>query len=181
MPGDIDTEIPSKTDIPPRNVPTAPILGKARNQLPEDEEKRKLSDLLMSEKNNTLADGRSNCLMKGQIADISNVEDIDEARSCSQAVTHETVRPYVHEIKEEQIHREIHNHDVYHRVQPVYDVEVLPARHFVPGSAGALVEVSEDDLPECTGSNQKWHIGETPPPVVSSSMNQQHCTVKRKD
>lgn len=69
----------------------------------------------------------------------------------------------MHEIKEEQIQREIHNHDVYHRVQPVYDVEVKPARHYVSDNNGGLVEVSEADLPDCTGNNQNWYIGRREP------------------
>ncbi|KAI8962149.1 hypothetical protein F5Y11DRAFT_366148 [Daldinia sp. FL1419] len=82
-------------------------------------------------------------------------------------VTHETIRPHVHEILEEQIHREIHNHDVYHRIQPVYEVEILPARHFIPGPDGGLIEVPEDSIPECTGMNQKWHVSKEPPRVAS--------------
>ena len=69
----------------------------------------------------------------------------------------------MHEIREEQIHRDIHKHDIYHRVQPVYDIEVRPARHFVPGVNGELVEVPEADLPGCTGNNQSWYIGKREP------------------
>lgn len=72
------------------------------------------------------------------------------------------------EIKEERIYREIHNYDVCHRIQPVYDVEVLPARHFVPGADGNLVEVSEDELPEVTSTNKKWPLGEKPSYTISS-------------
>jgi hypothetical protein len=74
----------------------------------------------------------------------------------------------VHEIKEERIYREIHDHDVYHRIQPVYDVEVLPARHFVPGPDGNLVEVSEDKLPDFTSTDKKWPLGENPLYTISS-------------
>lgn len=77
------------------------------------------------------------------------------------AVTHEVIKPTEHHIREEQIHREIHYHDVYHRIQPVYETEVLPTRHFVPDpKANGLIEVSEDQLPDCTGVNQRWFIGE---------------------
>jgi hypothetical protein len=75
-------------------------------------------------------------------------------------VTHEVIKPVEHHIREERIYREIHNHDVYHRIQPVYETEILPARHFVPSRNGTgLIEVSEDQL-ECTGPNQRWYIGE---------------------
>ncbi|RYP72347.1 hypothetical protein DL771_004321 [Monosporascus sp. 5C6A] len=93
---------------------------------------------------------------------LGHTEDVGTEMSYNPAVTHETVRPKVHEVKEEQIYREVHNYDVYHRVQPVYDVEILPPKHFVPGPDGALTEVSEQDLP-CTGQPQRWHIAKGPP------------------
>lgn len=73
-------------------------------------------------------------------------------------MTHEVVKPHEHHIREEVIFREIHNHEVYHRIQPVYKTEILPARHFIHDANGDLVEVSEDQLPDCTGANQKWSI-----------------------
>lgn len=61
------------------------------------------------------------------------------------AVTHEVIKPQVTEIVQEQIHREIHTHDVYHRIQPILDVEVLPPKHYIPGPDGkTLIEVSEE-------------------------------------
>jgi len=95
--------------------------------------------------------------------DLNDTEDTDHTISYAPAVTHETIKPHVHEIKEERIHREVHTHDVYHRFQPIYEFEVLPARHFVPGNDGELKEVSERDLPGCTGVNQRWHINERTP------------------
>lgn len=47
------------------------------------------------------------------------------------AVVHETITEHHHEIIEEQITREIHNHHIYHRILPIMDFEVLPARHFI--------------------------------------------------
>lgn len=47
-------------------------------------------------------------------------------------MVHETILPTVHHIRHEEITREIHTHDVYHRQLPIIDVQVLPARHFVP-------------------------------------------------
>lgn len=76
------------------------------------------------------------------------------------AVTHEVVQPQVHEIVEEQITRDFHTYDEYRYIQPVYELEILPARHFVEGVDGGLVEVSESDLPDCTGANQRWEIAE---------------------
>ncbi|KAK3313238.1 hypothetical protein B0H66DRAFT_632321 [Apodospora peruviana] len=74
-------------------------------------------------------------------------EGSDAAVGVAPAVTHEVVRPHVHEVVEEQVSREIHTHDVYHRIQPVKEVEVQAPRHFVPDAAtGGLVEVSEEDV-----------------------------------
>lgn len=74
---------------------------------------------------------------------------------------HETVQPEVHHIREEVITREIHNYDVYHRILPIIDIEVLPARHFVPtGNGDDLMEISADEIPGRTGYNQEWFVGE---------------------
>ena len=62
------------------------------------------------------------------------------------AVVHEHVYPTEHEIVERQVHREIHEYHEVQYIQPVYEVEVLPARHLVPGPDGRLVEVAEKDL-----------------------------------
>ncbi|KAI0379545.1 hypothetical protein F5Y04DRAFT_290157 [Hypomontagnella monticulosa] len=104
----------------------------------------------------------------GVVSGLTNTVDTDETITYAPAVTHERVRPHVHEIIQEQIYREIHNYDVYHRIQPIYDIEVLPARHLVRGEDDNLVEVSEDKLPECTGQNQKWYIGKGPAPSIPS-------------
>ena len=74
------------------------------------------------------------------------------------AVTRETIRPEIHHIREEQITQEIHTHDVYHRILPIVDVEVLPARHFLPVDGGGLVEVRAEDVP---GRSKDWVIAET--------------------
>ncbi|KAK0707292.1 hypothetical protein B0H67DRAFT_647488 [Lasiosphaeris hirsuta] len=86
-------------------------------------------------------------------------ETVDQDTSFAPAVTHETVKPVQHNVVEEQIQRETHVHDVYHRIQPVRDVEVLPARHHVQGADGALTEVHEKDLPSYFGDSQEG-IGE---------------------
>jgi hypothetical protein len=58
-------------------------------------------------------------------------------------VTHEQVRPYQHEQVEEHIYRDIHVHNVYHQIQPVRDVQVLPPRHFVLDAHGNKVEIPD--------------------------------------
>jgi hypothetical protein len=82
------------------------------------------------------------------------------------AVINEIIKPHEHEIITERVHRDIHNYEVYHRIQPVLDTEILPARHFVPSSSQShLIEVSEQDLPDCTGDNQPWIVGERKSPA----------------
>lgn len=82
--------------------------------------------------------------------------DLDEL-----AVVKETVNRDVHHVREEQITREIHTHDVYHRILPIIDIEVLPARHFVPIEGGNYAEISADEVPGRIGENQGWIIAET--------------------
>ncbi len=68
-------------------------------------------------------------------------------------------------VVQEKIQREIHTYEIFHRIQPVIDIEVLPPRHFIPVEGGGLREVSADDLPGQTGH---WGIVETvtkDPPV----------------
>lgn len=75
------------------------------------------------------------------------------------AVVHEVVKRHEHEIIEERIYREIHNHDVYHRIQPVLQTEILPPRHYIHDANGNLVEITEDQIPERTGEFQQWYLG----------------------
>ncbi|KAI7353420.1 hypothetical protein D0862_11539 [Hortaea werneckii] len=94
------------------------------------------------------------------IVDLNNTEDSTLHEKWAPAVTHETVREDVHNIREEVITREIHNHHVFHRVLPIVDIEVLPSRHFVP-MEGGYAEISEDEVPGRAGQNAQWVIAET--------------------
>ena len=80
------------------------------------------------------------------------------------AITHETVHSNIHHVREELITREIHNHDVHHRVLPVIDVEVLPPRHFLPVEGGGLVEIGANEVP---GRGNHWVIAETASKIPS--------------
>lgn len=80
------------------------------------------------------------------------------------AVVHETVHDNVHYVREEQITKEIHNHDVYHRILPIIDVEVLPPRHFLPVEGGGLVEISGKEVP---GRGNNWVVAETASKIPS--------------
>lgn len=76
-------------------------------------------------------------------------------RTWSPAVTHETITRQVHDIREEYLTRNIHEHDVYYRTLPIVDVEVLPARHYVPSETG-LIEIAEDDVPAEMRPSDEW-------------------------
>lgn len=85
-----------------------------------------------------------------KILDLSQYSSADTTVETKQAraVTHETVHQDVHEIRKEEITRDIHTHDVLHRVLPIRHVETLPSRHFVTTADGdGLVEVEEKDVP----------------------------------
>ena len=77
---------------------------------------------------------------------------------------HENIQRKVHRIREEVITREIHDHDIYHRILPVIDVEVLPPRHFLPVEGGGLVEISASEVP---GRGKNWVIAETASKIPS--------------
>lgn len=79
-------------------------------------------------------------------------------------MVHENISKDVHHIREEVITREVHNHDYYHRMLPVVDVEVLPPRHFLPVEGGGLVEVSASEVP---GRGNNWVIAETASKIPS--------------
>ncbi|KAK3721019.1 hypothetical protein LTR37_003309 [Vermiconidia calcicola] len=90
-------------------------------------------------------------------------------------VTHDTITQDIHEIREEHIHKEIYRYDVYHRIQPVVDYEILPPRHFVPVEGG-YEEVAAEDLPAGT-PNSQWIMEE-----VASQLSQQvDQTVPREE
>ncbi|KAI9821651.1 MAG: hypothetical protein M1827_002232 [Pycnora praestabilis] len=98
------------------------------------------------------------------IVDLSNTVDTEVIERIAPAVIHEDVTKEIHHIREEVITREIHTHDIYHRIQPVIDVEVLPPRHFLPVEGGGLVEVSADEVP---GRHGNWVIAETASKIPS--------------
>ncbi|MCJ1359284.1 MAG: hypothetical protein MMC33_009285 [Icmadophila ericetorum] len=100
----------------------------------------------------------------------TNTTDTEIIEKWNPAVVHETVHQDIHHIREEVITREIHTHDVYHRILPIIDVEVLPARHFLPVEGGGLVEISADEVP--ARANQHWVIAETASRIPSDAQVQ---------
>ncbi|KAK0344711.1 hypothetical protein LTS02_014440 [Friedmanniomyces endolithicus] len=93
------------------------------------------------------------------IIDLSNTTDATLHEKWAPAVTHEKVIQNVHHIREERITREFHNHHVFHRILPITDIQVLPARHFVP-IEGGYAEISATELPARTGVNAQWLLAE---------------------
>ncbi|KAL8913802.1 MAG: hypothetical protein Q9171_001405 [Xanthocarpia ochracea] len=93
-----------------------------------------------------------------------NTYDTEVVEKIAPAVVHETVREDVHHIREERITKEIHTHDVYHRILPIIDVEVLPPRHFLPVEGGGLVEISGKEVP---GRGNNWVVAETASKIPS--------------
>lgn len=95
------------------------------------------------------------------VVDLRNTVDTTVDEKWAPAVVHETVNREVHHIREEVVTREIHNYHIFHRILPIIDVEVLPARHFVPDGRGGKIEISEDEIPGRTGPYQRtWAIVE---------------------
>lgn len=94
--------------------------------------------------------------LKG-VVDLTNTEDTTIHTKYAPAVTDETVHVNTHEVVQEAITRHIHTHDVYHRILPVKDVEVLRPRHFVPnpGSSGGYSEIPARDAPGGIEGSQK--------------------------
>ena len=93
----------------------------------------------------------------GTSSSASTLQSILVDMLTSLAVTHETVHQQVHEVREEMVTREVHNHDIYHRILPIVDVEVLPARHFKQ-EGSKLVEMKPEEIP---GRARHWVIAET--------------------
>ncbi|KAK0740458.1 hypothetical protein B0T18DRAFT_449087 [Schizothecium vesticola] len=97
------------------------------------------NDISPSKKANRLHDVAGTA--KAANPELNAGNSVDTAVSVAPAVTHEVVRPHQHEVVEEQISREIHTHEVHQKIQPIFDVEVRPARHLVPDDNGGLAEV----------------------------------------
>lgn len=90
--------------------------------------------------------------------DLTNSVDTEVRERYAPAVVHEVVKPTVHHIRDERVTREIHNHSVFHRILPVRDVEILPARHFMKDANGDMREVSAATVPRLKSSDRTWQI-----------------------
>ncbi|KAF5872739.1 uncharacterized protein Bfra_006102 [Botrytis fragariae] len=101
------------------------------------------------------------------VVDLNNTVDTTVHEKVAPAVVHEHILPTSHEIITKEIHREIHQHHWYHRVLPVIDTEVLPAKHYVYGDDGdTLVRIPESMVRghTITGTySRNWSIVHQPP------------------
>lgn len=94
--------------------------------------------------------------------DLSKTAETIVHETVAPAVTHEVVRQQFLHLQEEQITKEIHTHQVLHRIQPIVDVQVLPAKHFIPSPDGkSLIPITEDQIPGRIANKQNWVIAET--------------------
>ncbi|TKX26115.1 hypothetical protein C1H76_1614 [Elsinoe australis] len=89
--------------------------------------------------------------------DMSDTQDTTVIETWAPAVTHEKVTKHIHHVREEKIYRDIHTHEVRNHILPVVDVQVLPARHFVPTEDGGLREITEDQIPEGAQKDIRLH------------------------
>jgi hypothetical protein len=86
------------------------------------------------------------------VVDLGHTEDTTIYERMNPAVVYEEVISNVHEIRHERLTSEHHNHDIYHRILPIKDIEVKPARHYIKDNAGNLREVPERQV---TGRSPK--------------------------
>lgn len=90
--------------------------------------------------------------------DFNDSEDVDVYTRYAPAVTHETVIPEIRHVEEKVVTREIHNYDIFHRILPIKEIEVLPARHFVRDpTTGDLTEIPAP-TPAREQGHQQWQL-----------------------
>ncbi|KAF7194584.1 hypothetical protein HII31_04090 [Pseudocercospora fuligena] len=128
--------------------------SRANNGLPS----KTSSAYSQSENANYLVYDSSSPVSLDGVVDLTNTEDTRQYTSYAPAVTHNTTIVDTHEIVHQQITREIHNYDVFHRVLPIMQVEVLPPRHYVPHPSmpGELLEISPKQI--LGGEEAHWRM-----------------------
>lgn len=93
---------------------------------------------------------------------LGNSEQTHVTTTTLPAVTHEFVRPTLHEIRTEKVTREIHNYEIFHRIQPIIETVILPTKHYIHSPDGkSLIEIPESQIPGRTGAgaaNRNWKI-----------------------
>ncbi|EDN98898.1 predicted protein [Sclerotinia sclerotiorum 1980 UF-70] len=118
-------------------------------------------------KESYLGEERAEPISLEGVVDLTNTMDTTTHETVAPAVTHEYVLPTQHEVITREITREIHQHHYYHRVLPVIDTEILPAKHYVYGDDGdTLIKIPESMVHHytVTGSySPSWSIVQHPP------------------
>ncbi|PQE31123.1 Alcohol dehydrogenase protein [Rutstroemia sp. NJR-2017a WRK4] len=110
-----------------------------------------------------LVEEQKNPISLDGVVDLTNTVDTDVTTRTLPAVVHEHITPTRHEIIQKRITREIHHHDVYHRILPVIDTEVLPPRHYVYGPDGRTLHEIPEALVRARTHARNWQIVETHP------------------
>ncbi|EME84017.1 uncharacterized protein MYCFIDRAFT_195189 [Pseudocercospora fijiensis CIRAD86] len=113
------------------------------------------------------------------VVDLTNTEDTRQYTSYTPAVTHNTTIVNTHEILHQPITREIHNHDVFHRVLPILQVEVLPPRHYVPHPSlpGSLLEISPKQI--LGGEEAHWKMQKVMQEALDNNLSLQNSSKER--
>jgi hypothetical protein len=82
---------------------------------------------------------------------LDNITETFQHTHLAPAATEEKVQPLIQEVQTERVTRDIHNTHIVHRVLPIKETELLPARHFVKSPSGELMEVAEADVDQALG------------------------------
>ncbi|KAL3426872.1 hypothetical protein PVAG01_00381 [Phlyctema vagabunda] len=98
-------------------------------------------------KGNYLVEGAKEAPSLDGIVDLKDSVDTEVITTQAPAVTHEYITNKIHHVREEVISREIHTHDVFHRILPVIETEILPTKHYVQATDGSLREIPADQVP----------------------------------
>ncbi|KAB8342890.1 hypothetical protein FH972_022487 [Carpinus fangiana] len=148
--GDLDKPFPSSSK--PSQVPSSNLPAPAP-EVPISSHSGTTSSTKALHENDasTELESGTNALLGHNSTIVSNNEDfdhysetVDVETQYAKPVVHETIEPHVHHVVTNSITRDIHNHHIVHRVQPISDVVVLPTKHYAPlGPKGALVEISD--------------------------------------
>ncbi|KAG8625465.1 hypothetical protein KVT40_007216 [Elsinoe batatas] len=141
-----EPEIYHGDDKSVHTIPRKPVAGESPNESPHVPAVQNFEDQSVVGIQAATIEPRAS-VTKPHELDLTNTVDTSIHETWAPAVTHEKVDQHVQHVRQEHIQREIHTHDIFHRVLPIMHVEVLPARHFYPCSDGSLVEFNHASTP----------------------------------
>ncbi|KAI9732303.1 MAG: hypothetical protein M1834_001510 [Cirrosporium novae-zelandiae] len=121
------------------------------------------SDGLRRQRERELESARFSERTKPALRHVIDLNDIIDTEMDPPAVIRVTIQKEIHHTQERRTSHETNTQDIYRRVLPVVDLRVLPAKHFISGVNGELVEIDEKDVP--TLNSKKWPITEAPATV----------------